>query len=173
MPTLKLTGLLAYKNYFKDIATQHINIKGFKWGEKKVIENDNASASTENYLWAMPYENAQYTDTYSDNITKGKVARVVYLEVRDSQLFEDEDEQYEACEARMEEIIARILRDKKGAAIEDGWTMIATTIASWKTNPVEYKVGSTSWLGWELQMTFIDNTGLAFDKEKWNDTKTP
>ena len=170
MPTLKLTGLLAYKNYFADIAAQHVDILGYKWGEKKDVQNDNASDATANYLWAMPYESAQYNDTYSDNQHKTKIAKVAYLEVRDSALFSDEDAQFERCEARMEEIIARILRDKAGLNVAGNWTMIATTISSWKTSPVYMKIGSTAWLGYELEMTFIDNTNLAYNAAKWRDS---
>lgn len=171
MLVLKLTNLLSYKQYFADIAAQHVSIQGYKWGDKRDVMNDNASDATHNYLWAYPYQETNFNDSFSDNITKEKEATVAYLEVRDSQLFADEDAQYERCEALMDEIIARILRDKKGAQVGDDWVMIATKV-TFKTTPVEMKIGSTSWLGYELKMTFIDNAGLEFDKEKWNDTKT-
>lgn len=170
MPQLKLTGLLAYKNYFADIAAQHVDIKGYKWGEKKDVMNDNASEAPVNYLWAMPYDSAQYIDNLSDNAVKTKVATVAYLEVRDSALFTDEDAQFERCEGRIEEILARILRDKKGSDVGGEWTMIVTNINSWKTKPIYMKVGSTAWLGYELEISFSDNTNLEYNPAKWRDS---
>lgn len=170
--SLKLTNLLSYKNYFLDLATKHVDIEGFKWGEEKVIRNDNRSDMPANLLWAMPYEDARYSDSFSDNIMKTKLARVSYLEVRDSKLFDDEAAQFIRCEARIEEIMARVLRDKRGADVDGVWELIATTINSWKTEPVTMVLGSTTYLGYSLEMLFMDNANLAFDAEKWSDTLT-
>ncbi len=168
---LLLTNLMAYKNYFKDIAEKHVDVDGFKWGNKKVLLNDNKSNMPKSIIWALPYEAAKYSG--NTNTHKKKIARVSYLEVRDSKLFTDEDEQYVRCEEHIEEVIARILRDKSGSMVGGEWTMIATSIASWETKPIEnFKLGSTDYLGYELVMEFLDNTNLAFKKEKWNDTLT-
>ncbi len=170
--SLKLTNLLSYKTYFADIAAQHIDIAGFKYGDKKVVQNDNRSDITVNFLWVLPYDRASYNDSFSDNTTKSKVARVLYMEARDSKKFEDEDEQLQRCEDRMEEIIARILRDKRGLEVDGEWQMIATSINSMTIVPVEDKIGSTTYLGYQLDMTFMDNANLAFEATKWNDTLT-
>jgi hypothetical protein len=173
MPSLRLTTLAVYRAYFTDIATQHIDIDGFKWGDKDVVRTHNRSDITSNFLWAIPYENVRYSDSGSDNQVKNKRALVSYLEVRDSELFSSEDAQYDACEVIIEQIIARILRDKRGADVAGTWTMIATSIGSFATKPIEHTIGSTKYIGWELSIEFIDNTNFAFDAQKWNDTLTP
>lgn len=173
MPTLKLTNLVSYRTYFEDIATKHIAINGFKWGSAKVVANDNRSDITNTFLWALPYENVRYQDSMSDNVVKVKRARVSYMEVRNSELFEDEDEQYDACETVIEDIVARLIRDKRGADVAGVWHIIATNLGSYTISPVKETFGSTVYIGWELQLDFIDNTNLAFNTEKWSDTLTP
>jgi hypothetical protein len=170
MATLKLTNLLSYKNYFAAIATQHVSILGFKWGDEAVISNDNRSNATKNYLWAMPYDDAKYSGPSVDNTFKNKLARVSYLEVRNSAKFSDIDAQFVHCEEIIEDVISRILRDKTGRMVGSDWEMIATSINSFKTSPVQHQEGSTMWLGYDLEMMYQDNTNLQFDPTKWKDT---
>lgn len=169
MPNLKLTNLTAYRNYFADIATKHVAIDGFKWGDKDVVRNDNRSDLPTRFLWAKPYMQARYGDNNSDNVVKTKTAEVGYLLTPDSELFADEDEAFDAAEAVIEQILARILKDKRGEMVEGEWTMLVTDIKSWTTSPIEHKLGSTKYVGWELKINFMDNTNLAFDASKWDE----
>ena len=168
MPNLKLTTLATYRAYFETIAADHKAIDGYKWGEKDVVKNDSRSHMPARLLWAMPYERATYEDNSSDNIVKIKVARVAYMIVPDSELFTDEDAAFDACEAVIEEILAKILLDKKGVDVLGEWNMISTRVENWTTGPVEYKIGSTKYIGWEMNLIFIDNTNLAYDASTSN-----
>lgn len=173
MPTLRLTNLATYRTYFQGVATAHKQIDGFKWGDKDVIRNDNRSDLASRFLWAMPYDSSRYTDRHSDNVVKAKVARVAYMIVPDSELFADEDAAFDFCEAVIEDILTRLFKDKRGAWVDMGsglgeYQMIATDINSLRTGPVEKKFGSTKYIGWELEITFIDNTNLEYDETKWD-----
>lgn len=174
MPKLRLTNLASYRSYFQDIATKHKEIDGFKWGDKDVIRNDNRSDLPSRFLWAAPYDNTKYGDKLSDNVHKIKTARVAYMIVPASELFAHEDEAFDACEAVIEQILAKIMVDKRGAHVTSGdppvtaWTMLATDINSWTSGPVQKTIASTRYIGWELQINFIDNTNLAYDASKWN-----
>jgi hypothetical protein len=171
MPSLKLTNLAAYKAYFQAIATganSHKEIDGFKWGDKDVMKNDSRSDMPARVLWATPYDGARYIDRSSDNINKVKQARVAYMIVPDSEKFSDIDAAFDACEAVIEQILTKILMDKKGVDVDGVWTMLVTTVDSWKTGPVEAVFGSTKYIGWELELNFMDNTNLAYDASKWN-----
>lgn len=167
MPNLRLTNLASYKAYFQAIASSHVDIDGFKWGNKDVIKNDSRSDLVARFLWATPYENARYTDKSSDNVNKIKVARVAYMIVPESELYADEDLAFDACEAVIEQIIAKIMKDKAGQDVAGVWTMLATDPSSWTTGPVEKKLGSTKFIGWEMRINFIDNTSLEYDPSKW------
>lgn len=167
MPQLRLTNLTSYREYFEAIATSHVAIQGFKWGDKDVIRNDNRSDMPATVLWATPYDSAQYEAQHGDNTVKRKKARVAYLVVPESGLFTDEDSAFDESEAVIEDIMARILRDKAGSEVNGEWTMLATRIGSWRSGPVEMKVGSTRYVGWELEIDFLDNTNLEYDPSKW------
>lgn len=173
MANLRLTNLASYRAYFLDIATKHIDIAGFQWGDEKVVQTNNRSNITGNFLWAKPYDKAQYVDKGSDNVHKRKVALVIYLEVRTKTGFASVEAQYDHCEAMIEGIVARIHVDKRGKDVGGQWQMIATDINSFSARPVEHLIGSTPYVGFELEMTFSDNAHLEYDKEKWSDTLTP
>lgn len=168
MPTLNLTSLLAYKTYFAAIAASHEDIDGYKWGDKDVIQNDNRSDMAPRILWAQPYESARYNDGYSDNIVKIKEARVAYMLTADSELFTDEDAAFENCEAVIEQIIAKMLKDKAGADVAGTWTMISFNVTGITTGPVETTIGSTKYIGWEMRIPFNDNTRFIYNDAKWN-----
>src|SRR5688572_3033788 len=137
MANLRLTNLAAYRAYFADIATKHKEVDGYKWGDKDVVKNDNLSDIPARILLATPYDNARYGDRMSDNIHKIKKARVAYLKTATTEAFSDIDTVFDECEAVIEQIIAKIYKDKRGEDVAGVWTMIATDINSWKTGPVE------------------------------------
>jgi hypothetical protein len=170
---IRLTNMASYKAYFKDIATKHVDIAGYQWGDETVIKTNNRSNITGNFLWARPYEKAQYGDKGSDNVHKRKVALVSYFEARNKTLFSSVEAQVDHCEAIIEEIVARIILDKQGKDVAGVWQMIVTDINSFSTRPVEYEASSTPYIGCELELTFSDNANLEYNKEKWTDTLTP
>lgn len=165
MPNLKLTNLAAYKAYFSAVAVSHVDIDGFKWGDEDIVRNDNRSDLPEKFLWAMPYDNAKYGDRLSDNIQKTKIARVAYMIIPVSEKFPDEDIAFETCEDVIEQILAKILVDKRGSG--DPLSMLVTDVNSWSSGPVQKVIGSTRYIGWELTISFMDNTNLAYNAAKW------
>jgi len=165
---LKLTNLISYRAYFQNVALKHKLINGFKWGDMDVVRNDNRSDMPASFLWAQPYERVPYGDPDSDNITKRKTAQVAYLKVRTSETFSDIDADYDAAEAIVEQIMAKILKDKRGGMVAADYSLIATSISTWSTAPVHYLFGSTEYIGWELRIDFKDNANLQYDETKWD-----
>ncbi len=167
MPNLKLTDLASLKAYFTAIAASHVSIGGFKFGSLDVVKNDNRSNITDSFLWVQPYDQVRYTAVHNDNKQKLKTARVGYFKVRDSELFADEDADFEFCESVIEDIIAKMDVDKRGSLVGSNWEMVALNMASIVTRPVEETIGSTKYIGWEMSIEFVDNTKLAYNAAKW------
>lgn len=167
MASVKLTNLASYKAYFTAIAASHVDIDGFKWGDKDVIRNDNRSDIAAKVLWATPYDRVRYSDKLSDNVHKMKVARVAYLIIPNSELFADEDAAFDFCEATIEQILAKMKVDKIGKDVAGVWEMIITDLNSWTSGPVEMTIGSTKYIGWELTITFQDPMNLVYNAAKW------
>lgn len=170
MPNVKLTNLASYRAYFEAIAIAHKEIQGFKWGNTDVVRNDNRSDISPSFLWAMPYDIVNYDASHTDNVLKAKKARVAFMVVPDSTLFADEDTAFDYAEAVIEQIMSKIYLDKSGHLDTGGadWSLLVTRIASWSSSPVEKKLGSTKYIGWELEIEFMDNTDLEYDPTKWN-----
>jgi hypothetical protein len=168
MPNLKLTNLASYRAYFADVAVKHKQIDAYKWGDESVINNDVRSDFPKRILWAQPYENYRYDGNQSDNINKNKTARVGYFVIPVSKSFADIEAAYIVCESVIEDIISKILMDKRGADVNGVWTLLATNINSFKVTLVEYTFGSTWCIGCELELEFSDNTNLVYDPNKWN-----
>jgi hypothetical protein len=175
MARINLTNLASYKAYFAAIATAHKEVDGYKYGDKDIIRNDNRSDMPPRVLWCAPYDRAKYGDKLSDNVHKKKVARVAYMKPSDSGSFADEDKVFQECEAVIEQILAKVYLDKKGANVantEDPpvleWTMIVTEVNEWVTGPIEMIIGGTKYYGCELEITFSDPTTLVYDASKWN-----
>jgi hypothetical protein len=120
-------------------------------------------------LWALPYEEITYDVVDGDHQLKVKEAVMVYLEVRNSELFADEDAQYQTCETRAEEILARIERDIRGVTVGNDWVQIISRLTSKRLKPVEHKIGSTHYVGFEIRLEFMDNSGMNYDANLWND----
>lgn len=171
MANLLLTTLKKYREYFQAIATgpnHHIDIDGYKWGDADVIKNDNRSDMPARILWAVPYEQSRYGDSFSDNIVKTKGARVAYMKTAASEAFADIETCVDECEAVMEQILAKMLGDKRGYDVAGVWTMIAFDVSGITGKPIETEFGATKYYGFELYIPFIDNTNLAYDASKWN-----
>lgn len=169
MLSIYLTNLAAYRNYFQNIATKHKEIDGFKWGDEDVLANDNRSDMPASFLWTQPYEKFPFSDPDSDNITKRKKARVAFMKAIESNAaFSTIDAAYDAAEAIVEQIMAKILVDKRGAQVGADYVMLATRIASWSAGPVHYTFGSTPYVGYELEMDFHDPANMQYDATKWD-----
>lgn len=167
MPNLKLTNLASIKTYFAALAISHVDIDGFKYGSLEVIQNDNRSDLLDKTLWVGWYEDVKFRDAFSDNVTRVKPISVVYMRRPGSEKFADEDAILEACEAVIDQIIAKMAKDKRGGMVGANYEMVAMNIASIKTGPVQKNIGSTKWIGWEMKIEFLDNSNMEYDAAKW------
>jgi len=168
MPKLKLTNLSDYKQYWTDIATSHKQIDGYYYGDKDVVGNAQKGNAFARFLWITPYENTRYTDALSDNIQKKKKATIAYFKKTPSNKFTDIDTTFQECESVIEDIVSKLILDKKGQDVNGTWTMVTVDINSLQMEPVEEIFGSNHYIGCELSMEFSDNTNISYDPNKWN-----
>jgi hypothetical protein len=167
MATLKLTTLASVKAYWADIAAKHKQIAGYKWGDKDVVLNAGRTGLAKTFLWAQPFENFRYSGG-SDSIIKHKPITIGVFTVPASKLFADEEAAYDFTEAIIEDIVSKLIMDKKGMMGTSDWEMIATNIATWKGAPVEHVISATRYIGCEFSMEYMDNTNFGYDPTKWN-----
>lgn len=168
MQQLRIVNLATYKAYAQELATGHKHIAGFKWGDKEVIQTGARSDAAGSFLWAMPYEESRLNGDV-DRAMKTREIRLGYLQPRNSSKFADEDAQYEFCEAVIEQLIARLLRDKRGYNNAQGqWVTLSLSVQSIRTAPIEHTLGATKFIGYEVRLDIMDNVNLAYDQTQWN-----
>jgi hypothetical protein len=172
MTVINLTDLASFKAYFQNIAAQHQEILGFKWGGKIVLKTATKSNLVNKFLFAQPYDSARYAGADVDNLKKVKTARIGFFQTSASEKFDDEQAAYEFCEKIIEDVVSRILNDKAGQLVGEDWQMIIANIQSMKAEPVKLTLGSTKFIGCDLVVDILDNANLEFDASIWKDTRT-
>jgi hypothetical protein len=167
MPNLKLTNLASCKAYFTLIATKHKEIDIFRWGEVDVVRKDSRVLEGR-LLWVKPYDGAKYSK--EDNIIKSKTLEVRYMKPAESELQDHIEAAFTEVEDVIEQIIAKMLLDKRGYMNEDNeWEMISFKVDGLESENFEMKLGSTRYIGTELKIPFQDNTNLQYDATKWEE----
>lgn len=170
MPSLQLTNLASFRAYFEAIATgpnHHVDLKGFKWGDEDVVKNDNRSDLAHPFLWTGPYEQSRYSDRSSDNVVKFKRVKLNVFTSAASESYADQNTAVELCESIMDDIVAKIIKDKAGRDNAGVWEMIVAHIDAANGRPVVIQLGSTKYHGWELTIEIGDNKNLQYNAAKW------
>jgi len=169
MPQLKLTNLASYKQYWQDIATKHKLLNGASYyGDKDVVSNELRSNAKTLFLWITPYPGTKYGDQLSDNIVKKKTATVAVMKKVDDNKFATVENTFQYCEAIVEDIVSKLIKDNAGEDVSGVWTMISINTNTIQSQPVEQIFGSLHYIGCELSVEFNDNTALQYDASKWN-----
>lgn len=160
---LQLTNLPAFKAYFEAIAigpTHHVDIDGFKFGDRDVAIRNAKSGMEPRVLWLEWYKPFNIEDELADNILRRKRARLAYMKTATSELESDEATAYDECEKVMEQILAKMLADKREVKI-------VTTLSSYQLGPFETELGATKYIGCAMDFEFKDNSPLVVDPTKW------
>jgi hypothetical protein len=161
--SLQLNTYLGYRNYFQNLATQHVDIEGFQYGNDKVISFKNKSGLPSLFMQCLPYEKAKYDGPNLDQQYRRKRARYAIMKIRGGDTFEAENADYIQLEAIALQVNARILyRDKQNLGV-------IVDVNSIEMDPFETTVGATKYRGIEVGMDVKDNAGMALDVSKWND----
>ena len=161
--SLQLNTYLGYRAYFENIAQQHVEIQGFRYGDDKVIKTFNRSGLAKVFLHCLPYESARYTGPNIDQQYRRKRARFAILKTRVSDKFEDENADFIFCESIALDIAARMIyRDKPNLNV-------ILDINSLEHKPVEDTLGATKYYGIQTEVDVMDNPRMFLDVTKWND----
>lgn len=161
--SLQLNTYLGYRTYFQNLATQHVDIDGFQYGEDKVISFNNRSGLPKVFLHCLPYEKARYAGPNLDQQYRRKRARYAVMKVRGGDTFQHENDDFIFLEAIALQINARMLyRDKLSLDV-------MVDVNSIEMDPFESTLGSTKYRGIEVGMDVMDNAGMSLNVNKWAD----
>lgn len=160
---LSISGYLGYREYFKNLAENHVAIEGFKYGSEDVVKNDSRSKLAKVFMHCLPYEKARYSGPNVDQQYRRKQVRYAIMRVRSGATFAHENDDFIFCEDIALQIQARIIYyDKQllNVIIDQNTTEMM---------PVSDTIGSTQYYGIEVHFDVMDNPGMMLDRNKWND----
>lgn len=160
---LSLNSYLGYRTYFQNIATQHVDINGFKYGNEAVVQNASRKGLEQVYLHCLPYEKARYAGPNIDQQYRRKRARYAIMKVAGKVTFEQENEVIDFCEAIALQVNARLIYKDK---LE---LKVMIDISSLEMTPVTDVIGSTKYMGIEVGVDIMDNPGMSLNLNKWAD----
>jgi hypothetical protein len=167
LPMLSLNSYTGYRAYFENIANQHVDIQGFKYGNQKVVQNASRKGLANIFLHCLPYEDARYTGFSVDHQYRRKRARYAVMKVSGGDAFEKENEDLDIVEAIALQINARLIYYDKIAL------RVIIDVNTLSMRAVEDITGSTKYRGIEVSVDVLDNPGMSVNVDKWNDLTTP
>ncbi|MCZ8021220.1 MAG: hypothetical protein O9302_00375 [Cyclobacteriaceae bacterium] len=162
---LSLSKYSGYKQYWQTMATQHVDIQGFKYGNADVLINGQKTDKAEVFLHAIPYERARYKGVNVDQQYRNKRARfAVYKKSVSRNSFIEEEELLDFCEQVCSEIMGKIIyNDKK-------LMNVLIDVNSIDMRPVEDVIGATKYVGVHCEFDVMDNPSMEYNPAKFNIT---
>lgn len=162
-----LTDEQSYKDYFQALATSHVDITGFKFGDEEEL---NVAAKTGFpppsggiegglTLWADRHRPVELRDDRSDNYLGERTATLMVMGV-DPEVYEDQHALYLECESIVTDFISKLLKD-----YNEG--LISTLFSRYKWGEGEIELSSTAYRGCRLDITWQSPVDLTYNEAKW------
>ncbi len=159
---LNLTNEDSYKSYFEAIATQHVSLTQFKFGDEDVIRTAAKTGLQEKTLWADRHQPTEIRDERFDNFLGERQATIMVMSP-DKEKHADQQALYNTCEAIVTDIISRILKD-----FNDG--LLSTQFSRYKYGEGEIELGSTRYRGCRLDLFWEAPVELEYAELNWEDS---
>lgn len=156
---LNLTNEDSYKSYFEAIATQHISITQFKFGDEDVIRTAAKTGLQEKTLWADRHQPTEIRDERFDNYLGERQATIMVMSP-DKEKYADQQVIFNTCEVIITDIISRILKDFNAG-------LLSTQFNRYKYGEGEIELGSTRYRGCRLDLFWEAPVDLGYNEDKW------
>lgn len=157
---MDLTNLQEYHDYFEDIATSHVDINDFHYGDEERLMEAARSNLSLPVLWLEPYQPVTVLDNFSDNQLGRVQGTVAVYMIPDSELHADEFTKLLACEGIIRDILGKMYKDWNDGTIMN------------ELNNVRYGrsldiIGATRLVGYRLDITILRPERLVYNEDKW------
>jgi len=147
--------------YFQQLATSHVDISSYFFGDSERLQNNVKSGLKLPVLYQEPYQPVSVIDAYSDNHLGNVSHSIVIYDKADSKKFSDEDAAYASCEQIAKELIGKLLKD-----FHDGTLNI--DLSSFKYGQAEDQIwGATRLIGCRLDIVYQRPERFIYDEDKW------
>lgn len=156
---LNLTDEQSYKNYFQTVATSHVDITGYKFGDEEELAVSAKTGLSSIVLWADRHRPVELMDNRSDNYLGNRTATIMIMGV-DPELHADQQALYTQCEGIVRDIMSKLLRDYNAGDL-------ACQFSKFKFGEGEVELGSTRYRGCRLDITWLSPIDLSYNNNKW------
>ncbi len=153
-----ITDPATYKTYFETIATEHVDIDGFIYGDDDVQKNEIRTWDGIK-LWLEDPSRIKPIGPNIDNLLKEKRCSLWVGGSPPSASFEDIQTFYNQCQTIIEDIISRVLRDRQNQDL-------VTEVTSYEYGRADYNL-STQMVGCRWDFSYHDPSGYPFNEDKW------
>jgi hypothetical protein len=154
-----LTDFQSYQDYFEAIATSHIAMDGFMFGDEDIAINKGRVWKGKQ-LWLEPWQPVKINDQKSDNYLKEKKGSLWVGGAPPSAKFQDRLDYFRACEIIVEDIIAKMLKDRTEE-------LLITQLTTYTYGMGEFTFSSTPMMGCRFDFIYQDPSGFPYDETKW------
>jgi hypothetical protein len=148
-----------YYDYWQSVATSHVDITGFKFGDREVINCAARSNMSACELWCENYDPVSMIDNFSDNHT-GQLQGSLVIMKPDPEKFSDQRTVVGECEQIVKDILGKILKEFNEA------TLMAE-LRRYKYGEAEIHTGATKMRGVRLDFVFLRPERLVYTAAKW------
>ena len=155
----QLATFTEFHDYFNAIATSHVDITGFKFGDKDVVASSSRSNLTTCELWLQEYEPVNVLDNYSDNHLGQVQSSLTIMKVK-PELWEDQRTIIDETEVIAKQIISKMLKD-----FNEGLQLII--LNRYKYGQADLDLGATKYMGCRLDFVILRPERLVYDELKW------
>lgn len=155
----QLANFTEYHDYWQAIATSHVDITDFKFGDREVVQCAARSGLGQTVLYAENYDPVSILDSLSDNHT-GNLNGVIYLIKKSPEAWADQRTVIAECEQIVKDILGKILKDFNDAVLQ-------AELRRFRYGEVDLQLGSTQMLGIRLDVSFMRPERLLYNEAKW------
>ncbi len=150
----------AIRDYFQAIATSHVDISDFVYGDEDVMASAVRSTDFGTVLWLDYPQPVRMIDRRSDDI-EGRVPNtLMVITVSPSEKFTDEETTTADSEVIVRDILSKLYRDNQIGEI-------TTEIADYIYGEAEVFLGATKFNGTRLDFNLIRSEKLTYNPAKW------
>lgn len=154
-----LATFTEFHDYFAAIAASHVDIAGFRFGDKEVVQCASRSTLPPVTLWVENYEPVTIQDSRSDNFN-GDIRFTMAIMAPMPGAWADQRTLYSALEVIAKDIISKMLKDWN-----DG--LMQAQINGWKYGWAEISLGATSMLSCRMDLSILRPERLVYNELKW------
>jgi hypothetical protein len=161
---IDFTDESTFRAYFEGLASGHVDINEFIYGDEQAAQNARSGSAGPFILWLDYYPPIQGRGEH-DNYVGEVIANFTIMSPSSTRNSTPEEKQniYNACEAIVRQVIAKVLKDYR-----ESITSYGNHVERFKLGQLDdITHGSTTYVGCGCELVFVVPQDFDYDETKW------